>query len=138
MVIQRIQSLYLLAAAVMMGFFCNSSLATVRAEEAVAEIRPVDYPVFLVINILIAVLLFIAIFLFKNTRRQKTVTLLSMVLIAVSAVTGGFILYGGTAVEGIELSGSIVLLVCALIMALGAYRGIRRDEKLLHDSDRIR
>ena len=50
MVIQRIQSLYLLAAAVMMGFFCNSSLATVRAEEAVAEIRPVDYPVFLVIN----------------------------------------------------------------------------------------
>lgn len=138
MMIQRMQSLYLLAAAIMMGFFCNSTIGTYQAEEAISQIRPLDYPVFLIVNIVIAVLLFIAIFLYKNTRRQKTVTLVSMLLIAASSASGGFIIYSGHEGAAIELTGGLILLIGALILTLGAYRGIRHDEKLLRDSDRIR
>ena len=138
MMIQRIQTVYLIIAVLLMGFFCNSSLGTVRIEEAVADIRPVDYPVFLIVNVVIAVLLFIAIFLYKNVRRQRTVTLVSMLLIAASAVSGGFIVYAGNEGATLQLTGGVVLLIGALLAALLAYRGIKHDEKLLRDADRIR
>ncbi|MDE6126306.1 MAG: DUF4293 domain-containing protein [Muribaculaceae bacterium] len=38
----------------------------------------------------------------------------------------------------IEIGGSVVLLVGALVFAAMAYRGIRHDEKLLRAADRLR
>ncbi|MDE6268696.1 MAG: DUF4293 domain-containing protein [Muribaculaceae bacterium] len=140
MVIQRWQSVFLLLAAIFMAIFCFVPTAHLYADATlIAHIRPVNYPVFLTINVLIAVLLFIAIFLYKNMKRQKTVTLVSMMLIAVSGVCGGFILYGGDNGGGrIEMGGSVVLLIGALVAALMAYRHIRKDENLLKSYDRLR
>lgn len=141
MVIQRWQSVLLLIASVCMAIFCFTPFASVNdpaSVDSVSMVTPCDFIVFLVLNITIALLLFIAIFMFKNLRRQLTVTLLSIMLIAVSAVTGVFIVYGRLDGGRINLWGGVLLLILALVAALWAYRRIGGDRKLLSSMDRIR
>ena len=100
---------------------------------------PSDLPVFLVLNIVTAVLLFLAIFLFKNMRLQKTVTLVSMLLLAVATVTECLLLYNWNSTFGrVEMFGSVLLLLGALVFTLMAYRAIRKDENTLRSADRLR
>ena len=102
-------------------------------------LSPKDLPVFLTVNILVSVLLFLSIFLYKNTRRQKLLTLVSMVLIAVIIATECILLFSWDTTQGkIEWLGSVFLLLGALVFAGMAYQGIRKDEKLLKAADRIR
>ena len=137
MIIQRIQSLFLLIATVLSGFFCVSSFGAVKLEETIMNVYPKDNPVMLIVGILVTVLLFISIFLFKNLKCQKTVTLLSMFLIV--ALEASIIILMLTCKDGpISFTGGALLLLGAFIFALLAYRGISKDQKLLHDSDRIR
>lgn len=142
MVIQRWQSLLLLIAVVLMSVFCATPFATLPASETVGgevtEVFVKDAPVFMIINILIAVLLFISIFLYKDLKRQMTVTLASIVLIAASIVTCGFILYVGMPDATMIWFGGVTLLVVSLILAVFAYRFMRRDRNLLRSYDRLR
>lgn len=144
MVIQRIQTVFLLIAAALMAWFVFAPLATFHLDGIQpldVQVTPRDYPVFLVLNILIAVLLFIAIFLFKKPKQQKKVTLLSILLIAASAVTGGLLLYGPNAPKGfveLEWTGGALLLVLALGFALLARKNISKDIRTLSSYDRIR
>ncbi|MCC8176160.1 MAG: DUF4293 domain-containing protein [Bacteroidales bacterium] len=115
MVIQRWQSVLLLVAALCMGG---------------AAIFPLG-PMFLVISILVAVLLFLAIFMFKNLRRQRLVTLISSLLIIVTAFVGvmsmpAFCFW------------PLLLMLVALVCAAWAYRRIGADDRLLRSADRIR
>ena len=77
--------------------------------------------------------------MYRNTRRQKQVTVLSMLMIAVLAACGVLMVYG-VEHEGakVEWMGSILLLLGAFIFSLLAYRGIRHDENLLKAADRLR
>ena len=143
MVIQRWQTVWLLVATVLVAVFCCIPMAIVPGEvndpNSVTFMRPVDVPVFMVVNIVVAFLLFLSIFLYKNTRRQKTLTLVSMLLIVVVMVTEVLLLYRwNDAYGGIEWLGSIFLLLAALVFALLAYRGINHDERLLKAADRLR
>lgn len=143
MVIQRWQTVWLLVATVLVAVFCCIPMAIVPGEvndpNSVTFMRPVDVPVFMVVNIVVAFLLFLSIFLYKNTRRQKTLTLVSMLLIVVVMVTEVLLLYSwNDAYGGIEWLGSIFLLLAALVFALLAYRGINHDERLLKAADRLR
>lgn len=143
MVIQRWQSVWLLVATVLVAVFCCIPMACVPGEmndpNSVTLMRPVDVPVFMVVNIVVALLLFLSIFMYKNTRRQKTLTLISMLLIVVIMATEGLLLYNWNNVYGgIEWLGSIFLLLAALVFALLAYCGISHDEKLLKAADRLR
>lgn len=141
MVIQRIQTLFLLLAVVFMAVFCLTPIATLDVAESAESFSPVfvkDAPVFMVLNIVIAVLLFIGIFLFKNLKRQISVTVASMVLICASIVTFGIILYAGMPDAHIIWTGGVLLLVAALICAFLAYRGMKKDRKLLSSYDRLR
>lgn len=141
MVIQRWQSVLLLIAAICMALFCFTPFASFSdpaSANSVSLITPCDFMVFLVLNLTIATLLFISIFLYRNLKRQLTVTLLSILLIAVSAVTGIFIVYGRLEGGRIELWGGVLLLILALVAALWAYRKIQGDRKLLASMDRLR
>lgn len=141
MVIQRLQTLFLLVATVLMALFTFMPFASATTDAQVADLHPKDYPVYLILNLLIAVLLFIAIFMYRNLKQQKKVTLLSIVLMCCSAVTGGFLLYGPNAPKGaVELvwAGGILLLIGAVVFALLAYRGINKDQRTLSSYDRIR
>lgn len=139
MQIQRIQTLMLLVAAILTGMFCFMPFATIPMEnEAARAVFAKDAPALLVLNIVIAVLLIIVIFMYKNLRRQMKMTILSMVLICASVVTSAFIIFGR--IDGAEpvLLGGVTLLVLALVFALLAYRGMSRDHKLLRSMDRLR
>lgn len=144
MVIQRWQTVWLLMAAILAVVFCFLPMALVSdamaSPESVTFIRPTDLPVLFLVDGVVALLLFIAIFLYKNTARQRTVTLVSMLLIVVVMVTEGCYLISWNAGEGgrVEWFGSIFLLFGSLVAAALAYRGIRHDERLLRAADRLR
>jgi len=140
MVIQRWQSLLLLIAVVLMAVFCCTPWAT-QAAEGVEEAAPIfisEAPALLVLNIVIAVILFISIFMFKNLKRQMSVTVLSIVLICTSIVTCGIMLYTAYPGAGLIWTGGVLLLLVALICALFAYRFMKKDFKLLTSYDRLR
>ncbi len=142
MVIQRWQSVWLLFAAILVAIFLFVPVAVVSdpaAELAATNLAMTDFPVLAVVNGLVALLLFIAIFLYKNTSRQKTVTLLSMLLICVVAAgTVTVAMRTGSSAARVEIGGSVLLLLGAIIFAAMAYRGISHDEKLLRAADRLR
>ncbi len=142
MVIQRWQSVWLLFAAILVAIFLFVPVAVVSdpaAELAATNLAMTDFPVLAVVNGLVALLLFIAIFLYKNTSRQKTVTLLSMLLICVVAAgTVTVAMRAGSSAARVEIGGSVLLLLGAIIFAAMAYRGISHDEKLLRAADRLR
>ncbi|MDE7125214.1 MAG: DUF4293 domain-containing protein [Muribaculaceae bacterium] len=139
MVIQRWQTVFLLIAAIMAGIFSFSTVAVFHVGETVNGFQPADAPVYLTVNILIALLLVLCIFMYRNLRRQMLMTLVSIVLVAASMVSGGFIIYGGMNGGGtVELVGADLLLLGTAIFALLAYRRMGRDRKLLSSYDSLR
>ena len=142
MVIQRWQTVLLLVAVIIMGIFCLTPYAIDRSIATEigggAPVYVSDAPVFLVLNLVIAALLFISIFMYKNLKRQMTVTLLSMILICASMVTCGIIFYRSTPNAEIIWTGGVILLILALICALFAYRLMGKDRKTLSSYDRLR
>lgn len=129
----------LLIAAIFVAIFCFTPFASIEAGEAAAQaVHVMDAPVLFIVNILIAILLILSIFMFKNLRLQMKMTILSMVLICVSIVASFFYIYAGF--EGAEpiLFGGVLLLIIAAVFALLALRGMRHDHKLLRSVDRLR
>ena len=129
----------LLIAAIFIGVFCFTPFATVAAEGAEPTAMFVkDAPVLLILNIVVAALLLITIFVYHNLRQQMKMTILAIVLICASMVTSGFVIGVGMENATPVLLGGVVLLVLALLFALLAYRGMKRDHKLLRSMDRLR
>ena len=121
-----------------MCIFCLTPYATRTAEAGSVAVYASDAPVFLIINIVIAALLVIVIFLFKNLKRQMTVTILSIVLVCASIVTCGFMMYAAMPDATLVWTGGVLLLVATLVCALAAYRFMRKDHNLLRSYDRLR
>ena len=137
--IHRLQTLFLLLAVVCIGVFCCTPFSTISRPVAEAtQIYAKDAPILLTVSLLIGALLFIAIFLYKNIKLQKTVTLISMVLLAAAIVTGFFIVYSVIPDAQLIIFGGLLLLFAALICALAAYRGIRRDHRTLKELNSFR
>lgn len=129
----------LLIAAILVGVFCFTPFASVEAENvALQSVYAKDAPVLLIVNILIAVLLIISIFMYNDLRKQMKMTILSMVLICASIVASFFYIYAGFEGATPVLFGGVALLVLAVIFALLALRGMRHDHKLLRSADRLR
>lgn len=140
MQIQRIQTLMLLIAAIMAAVFCFVPFASQPLAEGgpATSIFAKDAPALLVLNIVIAVLLFILIFMYKNLRMQIRMTILSILLICASIVTCGFYVFVGFEGASLTLFGGVALLVLALLFAILALRGMRHDRRLLSSMDRLR
>lgn len=141
MVIQRIQTLLLLIAAILVAIFCMTPVATeaaAGAETVAVKHFIIEAPVLLIVNVLIAVLLILTIFMYKNLRQQMKVTLMCMLLIAASIASSIFVLYNQWPGAEFFWFGGILLLCAALIFALAAYRSMRKDHKLLRSMDRLR
>jgi len=145
--IQRIQSLWLLLAGLVnAGLFyfdlyrIETNKNGLKTIESIRTAGP-DYLAFL-LGIVITVVPFIAIFMFKKRPTQRTLVLLNIV------ITIGFIAYtlmrvsninNGTSapVSGTYWIGS-VLPVLSIIFMVMAVNGIRKDEKLVKSLDRLR
>lgn len=143
--IQRWQSVWLLLAAICVALFCFLPMACLSFADpaAVPDSATLLFPrqniVFWIVCMVVALLLIVNIFLYKNTRRQKLVTVMTMCLIAVLAACACLMIYQFNAPgASVEWLGSILLLLGAFIFALLAYRGITHDENLLKAADRLR
>ncbi|MDE6301949.1 MAG: DUF4293 domain-containing protein [Muribaculaceae bacterium] len=142
MQIQRIQTLFLLIAAILTAIFCFVPYAIYTPAEldpdSMTSAMVKDTPALMVLNLVLVALLFFTIFAFRNLKQQMRLTILAIVLICVSMVTTGFIIYGSLPNAVPVLLGGVSLLVIALVFALLAYRGMSRDRKLLASLDRLR
>ena len=134
MVIQRLQTVYLFLASILMGFFCYLPLAS----HGDIDFCPYQQPVYLTLNVLISVLSLIAIFLYKNLSRQQTVVKVNAFLIATSAIVGAVIVYMNVPDVDIIWTAGPLLLICSFLMTIAALRRIKYDDKLLKAADRIR
>lgn len=139
MVIQRWQTVLLALAVIVMAIFCSTPFATVSATaEQVESVYLKDAPVLMIVSILIGVVLFMSIFMYKDLKRQMTMTLVSMVLLVAAIVTGIFIVYYAMSDAQLVIFGGVTLLVVTFILALGAYTMMNRDRKLLDSYNRLR
>ncbi len=139
MVIQRWQTVLLALAVIVMAIFCSTPFATVSATaEQVESVYLKDAPVLMIVSILIGVVLFLSIFMYKDLKRQMTMTLVSMVLLVAAIVTGIFIVYYAMPDARLIIFGGVTLLVVTFVLALGAYSMMNRDRKLLDSYNRLR
>ncbi len=144
MQIQRIQTVYLLIATVLMAVFVFVPFGafhfTSEQAEEFAVIDMLTYKEFgvLVPSALSAILLLIDIFMYRNLPRQRTVLLVSVLLTLCTALVVCFTLFKG--LEGYEPSFSWwdLLVVVAFIFEILAMKGINHDQKLLASYNRIR
>ncbi len=144
--IQRIQSVWLLLAALccLCLFFFDIYHANVMVNGVATTqyIRVNDHYPSLLIALVVTVLPAAAIFMFKNRKRQRLLSVLSIVFtisfigMALSRVTN-FNTDNPTATEATYWIGS-VLPVAAIIFLILAIRGINKDEKLVKSLDRLR
>ena len=147
MVIQRIQTLYLLVALVMMAafaFLTSFSFDVAGNEYVVGTLATgVDGKtsinlLMLCLNGLVVVLTAIAIFSYKNLKLQKRLCSISIILLIALLISIGVMILGATDEQNLSIDISNVLPVVSLVLLFLAYRGISRDQRILSDSDRLR
>ena len=149
MVIQRIQTLYLIIAIILMAVFAFFPALTFELggrqfvygalEAGKVGVTHID-PLMLMLVILICLLAFIDIFLYKNLQRQMTVCFVDIIIGLAMLVAIGIEAYIVTGKEGLVLTWQwyLVLPILSIIFLMLAHRAMSRDKKMLRDSDRLR
>lgn len=149
MVIQRIQSIYLLIAVILMAVFAFFPALTFELggrefvygalEAGKVGVTHID-PLMLTLIILISLLALIDIFLFKNLQRQMTVCFVDIIIGLAMLVAIGIQAFYVGGREGVTLTWSwyLVLPILSVIFLMMAHKAMSRDKKLLRDSDRLR
>jgi len=135
--IQRIQSVYLLLAAIVAGALPYAlSIFTLASGKVV---NAIDEMMFLIPFMMSAVLAIVAIFLFKNRQLQTVVSRLNIIL--------NFILLGVFVYQSLMMSGEtavsekgigMFLPILSIVLLVLANRAIRKDEQLVKSADRLR
>ncbi|MCM1519293.1 MAG: DUF4293 domain-containing protein [Lachnoclostridium sp.] len=142
MQIQRIQTLYLLAAFICMAVFAFMPMlyiefpvvdmidhATLHPYDEWAAIIPVGFS---------ALLLLLDIFLYSDLRLQKRVLKFGILFTVLSAVLTLYMLWVSFAANEPTLSWWTVLMAVAFVFELLAMKGINHDDALLRSADRLR
>ena len=135
MVIQRWQSVLLLISAI---FVALAGILPYAVTANGVDVCAVQTPVLLCVDILVALLLLIDIFLYRNLHYQMKVTRLALGLIVV--LEAAIAAYTCAGLEGATISiiGGIVMPVLALISSFVALRLMHRDYSLLRSANRLR
>lgn len=152
MVLQRWQSLLLLVATVMLVLFSFCSLGRIQGDAQTVDVYSYglyDNPqgtqllgtVYVtVVTLLAAILCLVAIFMYNDTRKQKKVCLLSLVLVVAGCCSAWFAI-GGFRISGADGFGYGIMAfapVAAMLFIIAAWRCIRSDERKLASADRLR
>lgn len=151
MVIQRWQSLLLLIATLMMAIFCVFSFGQVQESDLTLDLYSYgiyQYPkevlrqgtlYVTIVAALTGLLTLICIFKYRNTRAQKRVCLLSMLLILAVYCSQYVVLSNLTVTfSNVQLNVVACAPAVAFFAIVAAYRCIRSDERKLAAADRLR
>ena len=145
MVIQRIQSVYLLLVAVLMGIFMFFPVIGANVEgkdELIGAFTANGVTAqswwLLALDALVVLLALIAIFKYKDLKGQIRLTgiLILLILTLLVCVAVMVVSLNGACLSAVKWP--IAFPVVSLILAALARRGIKHDKKLLSDSERIR
>jgi hypothetical protein len=137
--IQRIQSVYLLLVTIACIAYIFIPFGQIRNDAGLLETIAIKQVTPIMIeDIVLAVVAFIAIFLYNNRKLQMKVVLLSILL---SVVLIGLFIFGLTQHIGIQnyvFKIGAILPVFILLFNVLAYFSIKSDEKLVRSMDRLR
>lgn len=138
MVIQRWQSVLLFFAGLAVCLFAFLPVCEIIIPDEILEFSLRGLMPLLVIDMLAGLMLFISIFLYKDLRLQKRITLVSIFLtVIVIGVTAAVIAtFDGEL--GVVWRPACALPVGAFVLSVWAYFMIKSDERLLRSYDRIR
>jgi hypothetical protein len=147
--IQRIQTVLLflttiLAALFLSGIiltFADGSLLSLKGISDSSNVgMNVDLPILTVILLLVPFVSFVTIFLYKNRRLQMKLTIVLIILIILEIAVVAYYSYTLIVAHNTELGpgAKMILPPVMLILAILAYRGIRKDENLVKSYDRLR
>ncbi len=141
MVIQRIQTVYLLLAAIVTAVFAFVPVINVLNPDGVVEIsfNSLHFGAWtMVLEILIVILAIIAIFKYRDLRTQIRLTNVLMLLIVTLIIVIAIMMWVLHDKLIMQFTPYIVMPFVALILVWLAKKGIKHDKKLLADSERIR
>ena len=152
--IQRIQSIFLLLAAIVMALLLLGPMYFISVDKAVSTVAPTatmladgvfessDHIILLVLVILSAILPIIIIFLYKNRVLQMKLGRITVTLIVLTLALSIILFLNdykqisvGTSIT-IEY-GYLAPVIAIILLAL-AIRYIKKDEKLVRSADRLR
>ncbi|MGN0224381.1 MAG: DUF4293 family protein [Muribaculaceae bacterium] len=132
MVIQRIQSVFLLLAAACIGVYSFMPFAhTDTAQFTACDALPM-----LIVAILTILMLLINIFLYKDLRKQIRVAAINSILVIATMATAATCAI--TSLNATLNYAWLALPIAALILTLRARRAMIADRNLLSSADRIR
>ena len=149
MVIQRIQTVYLLIAIILMAVFAFFPALTFELggrefvygalETGKVGVTHID-PLMLMLIVLVCILAILDIFLFKNLQRQMTVCFVDIIIGLAMLVAIGIQAYLVGSREGVTLAWqwSLCLPLLSIIFLMLAHKSMSKDKKMLRDSDRLR
>ena len=149
MVIQRIQSVYLLIAVILMVVFAFFPALTFELggrqfvygalEAGKVGVTHID-PLMLMLVVLISLLALIDIFLFKNLQRQMTVCFVDIIIGLAMLVAIGIQAFYVNGKDGVTSTWQWYLLlpILSIVFLMLAHKAMSRDKKMLRDSDRLR
>ncbi len=141
MVIQRIQTVYLLLAAIVTAVFAFVPVINVLNPDGVVEIsfNSLHFGAWtMVLEILIVILAIIAIFKYRDLKTQIRLTNVLMLLIVTLIIVIAIMTWVLHDKLIMQFTPYIVMPFVALILVWLAKKGIKHDKKLLADSERIR
>lgn len=141
MVIQRIQTVYLLLAAIVTAVFAFVPVINVLNPDGVVEIsfNSLHFGAWtMVLEMLIVILAIIAIFKYRDLKTQIRLTNVLMLLIVTLIIVIAIMMWVLHDKLIMQFTPYIVMPFVALILVWLAKKGIKHDKKLLADSERIR
>ena len=149
MVIQRIQSVYLLIAIILMVVFAFFPALTFELggrqfvygalEAGKVGVTHVD-PLMLMLIILISLIALMDIFLYKNLQRQMTVCFVDILIGIAMIVAICIVAVLQSRREGIVITPQwyLILPVLSIVFLMLAHKSMSNDKKKLRDADRLR
>ena len=149
MVIQRIQSIYLLIAVILMVVFAFFPALTFELADKTVLYGALESgragsmhinPLLLTLIILITFLAFVDIFLFKNLQRQMTVCFVDIIIglaMLVAICIQAFVV-GNREGWTVSWQWYVLLPILSIIFLMLAHKAMSNDKKKLRDADRLR
>lgn len=145
MVLQRIQTLYLLIAAILMAVFTFMPVFQLTNDSGVYAVGAlatcgVNQTSFVLLNldILIVALALVTIFKYKNLKSQMTFTKVLLMLVITLLVCIGVMMVMQHGISIAVVQWTIALPFVSMVLVMLAHGGMKHDKKLLSDSERIR
>jgi len=151
--IQRIQTIYLLAASILLGLMIQNPIASFLIDDKVYDLLSyklvnsadekdmifTNYPLAVLIGIA-AVLALVTIFFYKNRKLQMRFTLFNWILTLSIYIMIGYYYYQIQSVKEVLFTFrvQIVFPLIAFILLFLAFKGIKKDEEIIQSLNRIR